>query len=51
MNTIRRDEHPRPDRMRASWMTLNGSWNFAFDPDNAGRRQKWYRQLPATHRI
>ena len=51
MNTIRRDEHPRPDRMRASWMTLNGSWDFAFDPDNAGRRQKWYRQLPATHRI
>ena len=36
MNAILRNEHPRPDRMRASWMTLNGPWDFAFDPDDAG---------------
>lgn len=51
MNAILRNEHPRPDRMRASWMTLNGPWSFAFDPDDDGRAHRWYRSLPATHRI
>ena len=31
MNTVPRPEHPRPDRLREHWMTLNGSWDFAFD--------------------
>ena len=51
METIRRHEHPRPDRVRDAWMTLNGQWDFAFDPEDAGRAQRWYRSLPATHRI
>ena len=48
---ILRNEHPRPDRVRENWCTLNGQWQFAFDPSNAGRREKWYRTLPATHQI
>ena len=42
MNTIRRTSHPRPDRMRKNWQTLNGSWRFRFDWDNEGQRQRWY---------
>ncbi|MBQ3486494.1 MAG: beta galactosidase jelly roll domain-containing protein [Clostridia bacterium] len=51
MMEILRNEHPRPDRVRENWCTLNGQWQFAFDPSNAGRREKWYRTLPATHQI
>lgn len=33
---VPRAEHPRPDMMRAQWMTLNGEWEFAeTDDDNA----------------
>ena len=43
MKTIPRAEHPRPDRVRARWATLNGEWRFSFDRENAGRKEKWYR--------
>ena len=42
MGTIRRDEHPRPDRVRQTWCTLNGKWDFAFDHKKAGTKEKWY---------
>ncbi len=42
MTTILRPEHPRPDRERKNWMTLNGPWRFAFDRENAGKKEKWY---------
>jgi hypothetical protein len=29
-------EHPRPDFTREPWVNLNGAWDFAFDPDDAG---------------
>ena len=53
MNTVPRPEHPRPDRLREHWMTLNGSWDFAFDEKNAGKKEKWYRQkeYPLTIRV
>lgn len=51
MSTILRPEHPRPDRVRAAWQTLNGPWSFAFDQEKIGRKNKWYQQLPATHTI
>ena len=35
-------EHPRPDFQRASWINLNGPWQFRFDKDNAGLGQKWF---------
>lgn len=51
MTPILRNEHPRPDRFRSSWQTLNGDWRFAFDPSNIGKKETWYRHLPATHTI
>ncbi|MCE5322203.1 beta-galactosidase [bacterium] len=33
-------EHPRPDRVRPDWLNLNGVWEFAFDPDDAGSFDK-----------
>ena len=44
MNQPRRNEHPRPDRVRESWCTLNGQWDFAFDRGNVGRKEKWYKE-------
>lgn len=51
MNEALRMEYPRPDRVRGAWCTLNGQWDFAFDQDKAGKKDKWYRELPATHKI
>ena len=45
-------EHPRPDFERADWLNLNGRWQFAFDPGNAGERARWPSVgLPAGHEI
>jgi len=37
-----RSEHPRPDRMRANWISLNGEWEFATDHERRGLDQSWY---------
>jgi beta-galactosidase/beta-glucuronidase len=39
---IPRAEHPRPDFMRADWLTLNGRWEFEFDDQDAGLRERWF---------
>ena len=45
-------EHPRPDFQRAEWLNLNGHWQFAFDPQDAGERLGWpSRGIPAGHEI
>ena len=46
MMTILRNEHPRPDRFRQTWLTLNGTWDFAFDHEDAGKAREWYRDFP-----
>ena len=38
-----RPEYPRPDFQRGTsegidWICLNGTWEFAFDPDDIGER-------------
>jgi len=38
---IPRPEHPRPDFERAKWRNLNGVWQFRFDPDDVGEKEKW----------
>ncbi|MCB9320097.1 MAG: glycoside hydrolase family 2 [Lewinellaceae bacterium] len=38
-------EHPRPDWERASWVNLNGTWDFAFDPGNTGIFKQWDQGL------
>ncbi len=48
---IPRPEHPRPDFMRDTFLNLNGSWQFAFDDEDAGLAGGWFRPdhtLPMT---
>ena len=35
-------EHPRPDFERASWINLNGYWDFEFDGADKGESEKWF---------
>lgn len=44
---IPRPEHPRPDLKRPAWRTLNGIWEFAFDPENIGMEGGWFASPPA----
>lgn len=37
-------EHPRPQLRREAWTTLDGHWSFAFDRDNIGLRDAWWRR-------
>ena len=44
---IPRPEYPRPDFQRGTsegidWICLNGTWEFAFDPDNTGEENQWF---------
>lgn len=41
--TIFRTEYPRPDFVRDSFQCLNGTWNFAFDDEDRGTEEKWYK--------
>lgn len=42
MTEMLRGEYPRPQLVRADWLNLNGVWNFEFDDEAAGEREKWY---------
>lgn len=40
--------YPRPDMDRrpftgGEWLSLNGTWEFTFDPEDIGEDQEWYR--------
>ncbi|NLJ36834.1 MAG: hypothetical protein GX358_11475 [candidate division WS1 bacterium] len=40
--------HPRPDFHRGliegqDWLSLDGTWEFRFDPDDVGKEQQWHR--------
>lgn len=37
-----RTEHPDPSWQRKDWINLNGWWDFAFDENEVGIREKWY---------
>lgn len=39
---IPRPEHPRPQMVRPTWETLNGTWDFLFDFGNSGLERKLY---------
>ena len=44
---IPRPEYPRPDFQRGTsegidWICLNGTWEFAFDPDDTGKQNQWF---------
>ncbi len=40
---IPRQEYPRPDFIRKEWLNLNGQWDFAFDDENKGLKEEWYK--------
>ena len=39
---IYRQEHPKPQFERSSWLNLNGKWQFEFDHCNSGRERKLF---------
>jgi beta-galactosidase/beta-glucuronidase len=51
VNTVPRPEYPRPQLVRRDWLTLNGTWEFAFDDADAGLRQGWHDGAPLGGRI
>lgn len=48
-DVIPRPEHPRPDFQREMWLTLNGRWDFDFDPGQVGEKKKWF--VPGEHKF
>lgn len=49
--SIPRKEYPRPQLERKEWMNLNGEWNFKFDKDNIGEKEKWYTKANFDKKI
>jgi len=45
------DVHPRPQFVRAAWHPLDGTWDFAHDDTDEGRRAGWPSSFPSGDRI
>ncbi|WUR14427.1 glycoside hydrolase family 2 TIM barrel-domain containing protein [[Empedobacter] haloabium] len=50
MNASDRDLHPRPQWRRDAWLSLDGTWEFAFDDADIGKSEGWHdgRALPLS---
>ena len=44
MALIPRCEHPRPDRKRDAWLSLNGEWDFEIDNARVGTYKRFYER-------
>lgn len=42
--------YPRPQFVRENWINLNGIWNFSFDDQNIGEKERWYDHFPSDRR-
>ena len=51
MSNIPRPEYPRPNFVREDWLNLNGVWEFEFDDENLGEREKWYQKQAFSRTI
>ena len=52
MNTnTPRCEHPRPDRKREEWLSLNGEWDFEIDNDLIGKDREFYKRASLDGKI
>lgn len=40
------NQYPRPQFERSNWINLNGEWNFLFDDNKQGEKEKWYEHFP-----
>ena len=45
-----RKDYPRPQLVRDGWMDLNGTWDFCFDDEKRGEREKWQEAFPSDAR-
>ena len=46
-----RQEYPRPQLVRKQWLNLNGQWDFEFDDENVGLKEKWYTGQAFSQKI
>ena len=37
---------PRPQFVRNNWLSLDGKWDFAFDDECIGVKEKWFLNFP-----
>ena len=51
MNMIPRNEHPRPDRERAEWLSLNGEWDFEIDNAKVGKYKDFQKRTSLEGKI
>lgn len=51
MKNLPRNEYPRPQYKRKEWKNLNGVWNFCFDNDNIGEKEKWFNKSKLNKKI
>ncbi len=45
------DNYPRPQFVRKNFINLNGEWDFEFDPENVGEKEKWYKKTAFSRKI
>ncbi|TXT59613.1 MAG: Beta-galactosidase [Promethearchaeota archaeon] len=44
-NNIPRPEYPRPQfKRKDNWLNLNGLWEFSFDNEDQGLKERWYKE-------
>lgn len=48
---IPRPEYPRPQFVRNSFSNLNGEWEFVFDDENVGLKEKWFEKADFNKKI
>lgn len=41
-----REGYPRPMMVRENWTNLDGLWNFLFDDENVGEKERWNEKFP-----
>ena len=46
-----RREYPRPQLVRKDWLNLNGQWDFEFDDEGVGLKEKWFDDRVFSQKI
>ncbi|MBQ8803277.1 MAG: beta galactosidase jelly roll domain-containing protein [Tyzzerella sp.] len=44
-------DYPRPQFVRNQWENLNGVWDFGFDDQNIGEKERWYENFKGNLQI